>query len=775
MIQPSILIVEDEVVVAEDLAQKVRDLGYCVIGLTSAGEAALELVQEQHPNLVLLDIKLNGKWDGIETANRLREVCDLPFLFITAHSDPETVKRATAAGAFGYVLKPFRERDLEVQIRAALYMSERKKTEQKLKKTEDLLLRAQRGAQAGVWEIDLRTDRITWSAPYYDLFGIDSSIEPSVGAWLYCIHPEDRERVIGAYRQSIKDKSNQNMEFRIVKPDGEIRWIHRQGQVEVDEQGNAIRIQGISFDVTERKHADEVVSAIALFPAQNPSPVLRISGAGILLYMNPVSHQRLRDLNLRLGQPVPLILENLAVNALRATESQQAEYALGSCHYLITVTPVTEGHYANFYWTDVTQRKRAEVEVHESREKLRRALEFDEAVMTNMGEGLYTVNNEGLVTSINPAAEALFGWTCAELLGRKMHDMTHYKHADGTPFPAEQCPGLQVLKEGRELRDQEDVFIRKDGSFFHVIYSSSPIRAGDKIDGLVVVFRDITERKHTEERLKQFTTELEQRVAERTHELVESEGRLRTLATELNLAEQRERKRLASDLHDHLQQLLALGKLKVSQLTHLSETSASANVIAETDKILTEAISYTRTLVAELSPPVLRNHGLSAGLKWLEEFMRRYHLEVKVQIPDEKIPVADDQALLLFQSVRELLINTSKYAETSQAWVRATVDTHHLIIEVMDKGKGFALDSNGSANIPTELSSKFGLFSIRERIHALGGSFQITSALGSGTTAVLKLPMSAADVSSQASSTSDTCSELSLPLFPLTSDDQSST
>ncbi|HZH49259.1 MAG TPA: response regulator, partial [Nitrospira sp.] len=104
MIQPSILIVEDEAVVAEDLANKVRTLGYRLIGIASTGEAALQLAQEHRPNLVLLDIRLDGRWDGIDTANRLRDLCDLPFLFITAHSDPETVRRASAAGASGYIL-----------------------------------------------------------------------------------------------------------------------------------------------------------------------------------------------------------------------------------------------------------------------------------------------------------------------------------------------------------------------------------------------------------------------------------------------------------------------------------------------------------------------------------------------------------------------------------------------------------------------------------------------------------------------------------------------
>src|SRR5215510_16300759 len=134
---------------------------------------------------------------------------------------------------------------------------------------------------------------------------------------------------------------------------------------------------------------------------------------------------------------------------------------------------------------DVTERKRAQ-------ERLQRAMEFDEAIMTNMGEGLYTVDAEGLVTTMNPAAEKLFGWSFEELRGKKMHDVTHYKHRDGSPFSAHDCPSLQVFRKGKSLINCEDVFIRKDGTGFDDIYSSAPIREGNKITGLVVVFRDVT-------------------------------------------------------------------------------------------------------------------------------------------------------------------------------------------------------------------------------------------------------------------------------------------
>jgi PAS domain S-box-containing protein len=99
---------------------------------------------------------------------------------------------------------------------------------------------------------------------------------------------------------------------------------------------------------------------------------------------------------------------------------------------------------------------------------------------------------------MNPTAEKLFGWTFEELRGKKIHDITHYKRRDGSPFPAEECPGLKVFETGKPLINHEDVFIRKDGTAFDVIYSSSPLREGNKTTGLVVVFRDISAQKRAE-------------------------------------------------------------------------------------------------------------------------------------------------------------------------------------------------------------------------------------------------------------------------------------
>src|SRR6516165_2133051 len=150
---------------------------------------------------------------------------------------------------------------------------------------------------------------------------------------------------------------------------------------------------------------------------------------------------------------------------------------------------------------DITERKRAEEALRQREAESRSLLDYHRAVMANMGEGLYTTDTQGLVTYINPAAESLFGWKSAELLGRRIHDVTHYKHPDGRPFPIEECPGFRVLREGKALKDRDDVFIRRDGSFFPVVYTSAPLVTDGKVAGLVVVFRDVTERKRAEEKV----------------------------------------------------------------------------------------------------------------------------------------------------------------------------------------------------------------------------------------------------------------------------------
>lgn len=304
---------------------------------------------------------------------------------------------------------------------------------------------------------------------------------------------------------------------------------------------------------------------------------------------------------------------------------------------------------------------------------------------------------------------------------------------------------LSSVSRALESNDRHQIeyrIVRPDGTISWVEGRGTLYRAATGVPARMIgVCTDITERKQAEEalrasedKLRTLAGRLEQLVAERT-------ARLRALATELNLTEQRERQRLATDLHDHLQQLLVLGKLKLGQGKRIAESlPGCVEVIKQADEVLTQALTYTRTLVTDLSPPVLKEFGLCTALKWLAEQMRQHQLTVSVEAPGMEPPVPQEHAVLLFQSVRELLINSAKYAATGFATVRVRQERRFLHIEVRDEGKGFQMASAGQQETPA-LSSKFGLFSIRERMDALGGLFELQSAPDKGTTAILILPM----------------------------------
>lgn len=252
--------------------------------------------------------------------------------------------------------------------------------------------------------------------------------------------------------------------------------------------------------------------------------------------------------------------------------------------------------------------------------------------------------------------------------------------------------------------------------------------------------KELQFRKQAEDALQRLNAELEQRIEKRTRDVVASHHRLRALASELTLAEQRERKRLAGELHDYLAQMLALGRMKIAQLRGpLAAAPDLAQPVRELDDLFKNALSYTRSLMAKLSPPVLDELGLSAALGWLAEQMPLQGLAVEVRVAQDDVPLPDEQAVLLFQSVRELLINVAKHAGTGHATVTLRVEgDSRLHIEVQDAGCGFDVTT-----VEAKSSGEhFGLLSVRERMEAMGGSFQVKSAPGQGTTTILSLPLS---------------------------------
>lgn len=381
--------------------------------------------------------------------------------------------------------------------------------------------------------------------------------------------------------------------------------------------------------------------------------------------------------------------------------------------------------------TDISDRKRGEAALQHSEEQFRASFE-----LAAVGQAQVSAET-GCFMRVNDRFCDLTGYERGELTGMTPSELTH---------PDDRLtddPHIAMLLKGEtEEYHKEKRYVTKQQAIRWVRVSARLIRdgAGCPLHTIAVV-EDITDRKKAEAALRNLTVQLEQRVAERTKELSDSQQRLRDLASELNLAEQRERRRLAAELHDYLAQLLVVGRIKLSQALQRLGSNSPREQIQEADEIFDRSLTYTRSLVAQLIPPVLEQFGLCAALLWLGDEMRRRGLTVRINVPREAPPLSIDEAALLYQSTRELLMNVLKHARITEADVSVSFgEDRPLTVTVTDHGAGFDL---AAAQVARD---KFGLFSIRERMQALGGSFAVDSSPGDGVSAAMILPLRAKPV-----------------------------
>ena len=176
--------------------------------------------------------------------------------------------------------------------------------------------------------------------------------------------------------------------------------------------------------------------------------------------------------------------------------------------------------------------------------------------------------------------------------------------------------------------------------------------------------RELSERKQIEDQLRQLTGTLEERVKERTQQLSTSSARLRALATDLTVAEQTERRRLATELHDYLAQLLVVTRMKVAQLLKQDHDPEARKILQEADHLLHQSLDYTRSLVSELTPQALYERGLGAALRWLGDQMRRQQvLNVEMALDAPELPLPEADAVLLFQLRTGIIVQRAQARE----------------------------------------------------------------------------------------------------------------
>ncbi len=460
------------------------------------------------------------------------------------------------------------------------------------------------------WNESADVKKVLYISPAYETVWGRScqSLYDDPRSWSHDIHPEDRERMVRAFLGGAT-RGAYDVEYRLVRADGSVRWIHDRAFPIRDENDHVYRIAGISEDVTSYKEVE-----LSLRESEETFQQLAENIRGVFWLTDWVSGRVLYESpgwRTLLGAPRSVLFR---------------EQPFGMEGGILA----------------------------EDRERVRRSFELEAE------SGAYDVDYR-------------------------------VRHPDGSV--------RWIHERAFPVRDEGGCVVRMAG-----------------------IAEDITERKRGEGELRRARDEIEALRKEQ----VES------LASELLLAEERERRALALDLHDGLNQTIALASVRLGRLLE-RHGEAQREELREIRQLVDQAIQSARSLTFQLSPPILHDLGFEPALQWLvEDVARTYGLEITHEGPEDPSPLSERIRVLLFRAVRELLINVAKHAGASRTQVRLERGPETLRISVQDDGQAFDPRSVGSRGL--------GLTAIRERLSHLGGEMIIATAAGSGTCVTLVAP-----------------------------------
>jgi PAS domain S-box-containing protein len=285
MEKAKILIVEDEAIIAMEIESQLQSLGYEVTSIVETGEKAIAKAEEDKPDLMLMDIRIKGEMDGIDTAEVIRNKFSIPVIFSSAYLDQERIERAKITMPFGYVLKPIQERDLRVTLEMALYIAkadvERKKVGEESQRSEELLNATQEMAKIGGWEIDLERQVTYWTDELYRIHDLQTdkftaidenddgqgqnlksdeftSVDEAVKLSVECYAPEDQQRLTDAFKDCQEKAQAYDFELPFTSMKGHQKWI-RTITAPVIENNKVVKIKGFLQDITDRRQAEEAL------------------------------------------------------------------------------------------------------------------------------------------------------------------------------------------------------------------------------------------------------------------------------------------------------------------------------------------------------------------------------------------------------------------------------------------------------------------------------------------------------------------------------------
>lgn len=664
-------------------------------------------------------------------------------------------------------------------------ISERVRAQQMLRDSEERYALTMEGANVGMWDWHIETNSLYGSANVWRYLGIPVQEEAaSPDVWLERVHPDDRAHTHQCLIAHLRGETEYcQCEHRVLKADGSYGWFYAHGLALRRENGRAYRLAGSLHDITARKNDEQALSDrlrfealltrisaefIALPPAEIDAVIARTvdtigrfldvdrawflqidrarcgleyvhewCGDGIhperqeegMSYF-PADRfpwyweQLLGGKSVVISSPDDFPAEAAAERRFELERGVQSfvSISLGTGGTVVgrlgfetikrpkrwNETVINQLKIFGQVITSAVARKNTDTALRESEERFRNLIE-------GSLQGICIVDTGFAPLFVNSAYAEMFGYANTEQMQRSESQLDLFSGEDRARIAGY---GEARLRGDPVPLTYEIDGTRKDGTLIHMVSTLRLITWKGR-PAYQITATDITEHKRTEARLHEY------------------QQQLRRLASEISLAEEQERRRIASELHDGAIQNLALAKIKLGEFEKSLKPERRGATLDEIRDLLELSIHDTRSLVFELSPPVLYELGLEAAIEWLgEQFQTRYGISCGVTADRSETPRNVNMEVILFQVLRELLVNVVKHANSTRVDITLRRSGDCLSLRVRDDGDGF-----DDAAVATGSGGGFGLFNIRERLQLLGATLKIVS--DQGTCVTVTAPLAA--------------------------------
>ena len=648
-------------------------------------------------------------------------------------------------------------------------ISERKQVERDRNETQVRLQLAVQAANIGLWDWDLASGEVYFSTEWKQQLGLaDHEINGTIADWESRLHPDDHEAATSVVSHCVEHRDpGLVIEFRLRHHDGSYRWIHSEGALILDRLGAPARLVGCNTDVTDRKKSErsnEIIQHLHRYARSHSLGELlteTLDQMGELLespagfYHFVGSDEETIELQAwstatvahlchaaDQGAHYPIEEAGVWADCVRARcavvhndyASLPTAKGLPEGHALITrelVVPIFRGdrimaiigignkphdyttrdvelvtYIADVAW-GIAQHKRTDQVLAAGEERYRLSMELSpDAVF---------LHRDGLFVFVNTAGVKLLGATGAEdLLGTPVIDRVHPDHVE-----------TALARAGTLI---------EHGSVTPLVELKILCLDGTQIDGEVTTAMIDMPAGPT------FETILRDISASKAHEaeILRHQQQLARLTAELLKSGERERHRVAVDLHDGVGQALAVAKLSAQQLVFEVKECVDSEAADQLIEALETAISGVRSLTLELSPPLLHEFGLGAALERLaESFLRRYGFNCEVRYDNEAGRLKNDAASMIHRCATELLNNAQRHSGRRTANLSASLREGVLQLQVEDHGRGFNPEHLNRDELHND--NGFGLSSIQDEVALVGGTTTIDSAPGRGTRVEIRL------------------------------------